>query len=1245
MNESGALAITFASVDRRRGHVAGLVRAHQGDVLIHAATVRLDSPEERYQFAIAVVELAEGATVASGRVEMALLAELDRVLNLEQERVDDDEGGSSRGPSQADLLVGIGRAAELFADPAGAPFARLQVGTHYETWAIKSTGFRRWLLRQFWEKYGKAPSGEAIAAARNVLEAQAQFDGPTRPVYLRVAPDGVGGIVIDLGDPDWRVVHITPAGWRIVSDLSSISFRRSAGTLALPTPTRGGSLDDLRALVNVEDPDGWARIKAWLRRAAHPEGPYPLLALYGEQGSAKTTTARLLVSLIDPATPSLRSDPRDLHDLVIAAQSRHVVGLDNVSSLPSWLSDALCRLATGGGWATRELYSDQDEVLFAATRPVLLTGITEYIGRGDLLDRALQETLTAISQEKRRRESELLAAFDAARPALIGSLFDDLAAGLRAAPGVELPSLPRMADFAHWAVACELGRGEPPRFVAAYEVALDGVHLQAIEASGVGPTLMRLLASVPTWEGTAEELLTNLTDLAGPTIARGRSWPRSGRGLSGELRRLAPALRGIGAKLVTDQREAHTGRRLIHLEAPAERPNEGKREKDAAAAAGEAPQPSPSSPGRFHAADQEGAGVTVGEPSTVTGPSPVTVEGSPVTVGDGWGDGLTRDGDGGDGPSAPPAGGRDFIADAGSVRLVESDREARRVVADLLTLPVVGLDTETLGLDPRQDRLRLVQLATTDGKVFIFDLFRLDVHLLAPLFEASCGPILVAHNAKFDLGFLAAAGLPVPSHTRLFDTILAALLIEASAATPPRGYFGLEGVVSRFLGVELDKTEQVSDWSGPLSAPQLDYAAIDAAVMVPLHAVLAEQLREHDLERVFRLEMRALPAVVWLEANGAPFDADAWMVLAEQAVRRQLESEQRLSQEAGTLGDDGVATLNWRSPQQVGKLLAERGHVVPNVTEDTLLGLADVEPLARLLLDYREAAKKVGTYGLAFLKHLHPTTGRIHPDWQQLRSRAGRMACSKPNLQQVPKMPAYRACFKPSAGRVLVKADYSQIELRIAAQLAPDARLIAAYQAGEDVHTITAGEVLGRTNGSVTTGDRQAAKAINFGLLFGCGAATLRASAKSQFGVELSEAEAVQFRSRFFDVFAGIKAWHRRQPGRDRPIDTRSLAGRRRLGVANFSEQLNTPVQGSGADGFKAGLALLWETRERCPSALPVLVVHDEVVVECDEADADLARDWLVDCLTRGMEAFLTEVPVVVETSIALDWSGSPLLR
>ncbi len=469
--------------------------------------------------------------------------------------------------SQADGLIRLGAAGALFCDALGAGYARIAVGSHRECWPLRSKGFRRWLIGAFYAESGRAPNNDAVSTALGVLEAKAQFDSAAVPVHVRIAPDADDGLYLDLGDPDWRAIHVAAAGWEVVADPPT-NFVRAAGAQPLPEPIAGGSLDDLRAFVNVTDED-WPLLKAFLRGCLNPNGPYPLLALNGEQGSAKSTTARMLRSLVDPRTPDLRAEPREGRDLMIAARWSWLAAFDNISHLPQWLSDALCRLATGGGFATRELYSDFDESLFDALRPVILTGIADFIAKDDLLDRAVQVTLSAIPDDRRRPEKSLWAAFEEARPHLLGALLDDVVAAVRTRRAVNLPRLPRMADFAIWAVAAEIGRGEPAAFMDAFNRARAAGHEQAIEASPIGAALLAFIVDdlirAP-WLGTSSDLLVRLAALGGEHAAKQKDWPRSARGLSGTLRGLAPALRAIGVTVTFGIKEGKKRSRLMRLE-------------------------------------------------------------------------------------------------------------------------------------------------------------------------------------------------------------------------------------------------------------------------------------------------------------------------------------------------------------------------------------------------------------------------------------------------------------------------------------------------------------------------------------------------------------------------------------------------------------------------------------------------------------------------------------------------------
>jgi hypothetical protein len=367
-----------------------------------------------------------------------------RVTALDDAISEETGETGGRGPTQADILIDLAQTAELFHAPGGAGFADVEINGHRETWPIRSKGFRRWLARRFFFETGGAPSSEALQSALNVIEAKAHFDAPERQVYIRVG--GLDGrLYLDLGDETWRAVEIDATGWRIVEN-PPMRFRRASGMKPIPIPMRGGSVAALRSFLNVQTDADFVLVVAWTLACLRNRGPYPVIVLSGEQGSAKSTFSAILRSLLDPNTAPLRALPREDRDLFIAASNGHVLAFDNVSGLPAWISDTLCRLATGGGFAVRQLYSDQDEVLFDAARPVILNGIEDIVTRPDLADRAIFLTLEPISEDRRRPEQELWAAFEAERPRILGVLLDAVAKGLAELPRTKLDKLPRMAD-------------------------------------------------------------------------------------------------------------------------------------------------------------------------------------------------------------------------------------------------------------------------------------------------------------------------------------------------------------------------------------------------------------------------------------------------------------------------------------------------------------------------------------------------------------------------------------------------------------------------------------------------------------------------------------------------------------------------------------------------------------------------------------------------------------------------------
>jgi hypothetical protein len=489
-----------------------------------------------------------------------------------------DTGG--RGPTQTDILIDLAQTADLFHTPDSTGYADLDINGHRETWPIRAKGFRRWLARCFYEATNGAPSSEAQQSALNVIEAKAHFDSPERTVHIRVGELG-GKLYLDLGDQTWRAVEIDATGWRVI-DNPPVRFRRASGMLPLPTPVAGGSIEKLRSFLNVRSDADFVLVVAWALAVLRNRGPYPVIVLSGEQGSAKSTFSSILRSLLDPNTAPLRALPREDRDLFIAANNGHVLAFDNVSVLPAWISDTLCRLATGGGFAVRQLYSDQDEVLFDAARPVILNGIEEIVTRPDLADRALFLTLQAIPEEKRRPEADLWAAFEAERPLLLGVLLDAVVEGIKRLPSTRLERLPRMADFALWVTACETALWPSGTFWSAYygnrEEAIEGV----IDADPVATAVRAVMATRTVWTGKASDLLGALGEVVGERGVKSKSWPDSPRALSGRLRRVATFLRKIGIE-ISFGREGRERARIITITAHSAQENEGMRPSAASA--------------------------------------------------------------------------------------------------------------------------------------------------------------------------------------------------------------------------------------------------------------------------------------------------------------------------------------------------------------------------------------------------------------------------------------------------------------------------------------------------------------------------------------------------------------------------------------------------------------------------------------------------------------------------------------
>lgn len=582
-----------------------------------------------------------------------------------------------------------------------------------------------------------------------------------------------------------------------------------------------------------------------------------------------------------------------------------------------------------------------------------------------------------------------------------------------------------------------------------------------------------------------------------------------------------------------------------------------------------------------------------------------------------------------------------------------SDAQTLKEACDLMKQSdYLGFDTETTALDPYEGNIRLVQLSNgEETKVIDLKPFAEKGDLktmpeLAPLRDilSAPKPIKVAHNAKFDAKWVRHhLGIDIGG---IFDTLLASQLI---AAGDQDRRHNLAEVASFFLGQELDKSEQVSDWSAPeLSQSQVEYAAKDAAIMVALREKIVERLKQDELIKVAKLEFDCVMPIAAMELNGFYLDEQRWREQLEKVKKEQaavaIELQQMLSAGVAQASLFGVAEINLDSQQQVTDALKNLGVPVPETTRGwQLQPLAAEYPVVAKLLEYRSVAKALTSFGENILEFIKPQTGRIHADFRQIGAPTGRFSCSNPNLQQIPHEEAYRRCFRAPEGRKLVIADYSQIELRILADFSDDENFIKAFVSGEDFHTTTAAQVFNVKPEEVTSAQRSFAKRLNFGVVYGIG------SQRFALMTGLSQASAEDIMRKYFGTYRGLDAWLR-EAAKKVTTERAARTASGRMSRFRFDEEdrkaislaqrngKNMPIQGTSADILKRALHLLHE-KNKNTSARLVNIVHDEIIVECAAAEAEICAKNLEEVMCQAGEEYVKKVPVKVDVQIADEWT------
>lgn len=620
---------------------------------------------------------------------------------------------------------------------------------------------------------------------------------------------------------------------------------------------------------------------------------------------------------------------------------------------------------------------------------------------------------------------------------------------------------------------------------------------------------------------------------------------------------------------------------------------------------------------------------------------------------------------------------------------IESLQEWKVALSEVGEYKICGLDLRTTGPDPLTSRIRLVNIAFSDGRVYVADVFDLGESVIADLAELVEDEQVekVMHDAKQDLSFIRVAALRRLKFKNIFDIMLASKICWSgyyylSPSNSPKNPWkkkkpehSLEALAERHLGVVMKRSDKADDWSGEsLPDDQVIYASNCVQLLLPLHEVFRELLAKNELEKVAGLEFSALSPIAEMEISGMYLDAGSARALISEKEAQIIKAFGEMQSEARRRGftparHEGKSTRGFLDPnlrEDIKAYFQHEGFCITSTKAAVLQELATRGSVfAGSLLQYRRLSHQLA-YLYDWLEHIHPADGRIHSQYFQLQGSTGRLSSRRPNAQQVPKKGedglALRRLFQAPPGKKLVSADFSTIEMRIMAHLSGDQTMIEAFREGQDLHRLTASRISGLPLEQISKEQRNAAKVVNFLLIYGGSAETLQWRAQSDYGVIMPLEEAYQARERFFETYSGVKEWQERQIREmsfthehhfhncvqgffSLPLTcTFTALGRRRVwprfgsGMTASKFQLfNTPCQGTGADLIKLVMCELYD-RLTSEDAKIVASVHDEILLEVPEDEAEDYAEMLCEIMNRVGSQLLHPVPVTSEAKILSSW-------
>ncbi len=1080
--------------------------------------------------------------------------------------------------------------------------------SHYENWPINSKYYRAFLVKTYREIYQKPIADSFVDSVIKCLEGDTLFvDNTFTPHYRSAFCDD--RIYIDLTDAYWNVIEIRSTGWDYYEGKPPVKFIRNDRVNPMFLPDTTGTFESLRSIVNFSNEGDYLILAAWLMFSLAKAGSYPILALEGVPGSMKSTLTKQIQRLIDPRSPEVTPFLGNLEDLFVRAYHSQLLTLDNLSKITQSLSDILCGIATGTGVSKRELYTSLDEICYEVCRPIILNSINSVTEYADLADRTIRLVLPAMNSSRANSDQQGIvrisdrkskANFEEHAPKILGAIFTALQAALPLYEKIQgLPSEIRMMEFAQWAIAAgyALGGRSGQDFLDAFRANRRQTAFPLMEESVLNMALYEFIVEKQAWKGTPSDLFDLLFKRIKPRDMHDNSFPKNPSALSRELNKSTTTLKQFGIYY------EHSG---------------GKNHKDRTMTLSYDPKLNE---------EQETESIWT-----------YMIETSEDT------------------PLDEQQNIMDMNAQGPSVmkrlpyRVVDNLEAALSILNSWNTEGVtIGLDTETTGLNPRSDQLCLLQLCN-GSEVLILDVrFIVDLTPLQPILEQYS---LVAHNAVFDMSVLAVRGVKLS----LDCTLLAHHVLTGEKQS-------LKALAQHYMDLELDKTEQASEWAGNLDPAQLAYAAYDAEIVFMLFKRLHAKLLENDAMSAYHCVRNAQSCIVAMHLNGIKVDRVNYERMLTDLNNHYAELKRQWQAQ--------VPGVSHSSSQQLSEWIARELIDIdsgwPQTSKGSYSTKADdlqihknslnpraAEHVEQLLLPLKLVDKQLNTFGEKFLTHIDPATNRVYATFNLAGTVTGRMSCATPNLQQIPRQKNYRKMFQAAAGHQFVIADYSQMELRIAAMLADEAILLEAYLNGQDTHRLTAALLLNKPPQNITAEERQLAKAVNFGLLYGQSAAGLQSYAASSYGVQMDRGEANDYRNAWFNSYPGFARWHNSAFAHAKKCKAvRTPMGRTRYFTStdyNDPKSLkrsivyNTPVQGGAAEVSLMAMHFLMtaiaETKTES-YIKPIAIIHDEILLEVHEDYTKQAKELLENAMIAGMLAVFPNAATqdLVEAHIGKTWA------